>query len=71
MKIPDFKKQGRPRVYDFENMEVGKVYHIPLRKGQKDIKLESARSLCSANSKDGKKFRATADETGVYILREA
>lgn len=71
MVTPEFKNPGRPRIYNFDTLEVGGIQHIPYKKGQKDGMLDSARSLCSAHSKDGKKFKATADETGVYIKRTA
>ena len=71
MKEPIFKGQGRPRVYNFDTLEVGGIQHVPCKKSEKDRKLASARSMCSANSKEGKKFRATATETGIAIKREA
>jgi hypothetical protein len=66
-----FKDKGRPRVYNFDKLSIGEVQHIACKKSVRDDKLKSARSMCSTNSIEGKKFRATATETGIAIKRDA
>lgn len=64
------KQQGRPRVWNFDTMEVGGWQEIPCKQKDQEGKVKSARSLCVKHSENGKVFKASITRTGVMIERE-
>lgn len=65
-----FRGPGRPREYDFSDMEVGTMKFIPCKAQERDGKLVSIRSNISKLKKaTGMQFKATATDTGVEVVR--
>lgn len=65
------KKPGRPRLYEFDTLEVGGEQIIRCRPKSRDGKLKSARTALYSREKDGKEFIVKPIDIGVLIKREA
>ena len=61
----------RKYTYRFNEMEVGDVFSVPCKHGERDAKFHACRTRCAQVSVDGKLFRAYADNHSVYYKRES
>lgn len=69
LKVPIELPTSKKYRYKFDTMEVGDVVSVICKKGERDAKFHSCRTRCRQESKDGRLFRAYADDHSVYYTR--